>query len=90
MQDEEAGKAAFIHLLKQHDIPIRHTNNKVKRFSLPNKTKHAKVKIRTSEYVLLVDTSHFLKKKRFFYICRISKERYEGGLFALPNIPLLQ
>ncbi|EEK46088.1 hypothetical protein B4153_1178 [Bacillus cereus] len=37
-----------------------------------------------------MDTSHFLKKKRFFYICRISKERYEGGLFALPNIPLLQ
>lgn len=45
VQDEETGKAAFIHLLKQHNIPIRHTNNKVKRFSLPNKTKHAKVKI---------------------------------------------
>ncbi|GAB6457492.1 CYTH domain-containing protein [Bacillus sp. BSL6] len=39
VQDEEAGKAAFIHLLKQHDIPIRHTNNKVKRFFLAKQNK---------------------------------------------------
>ena len=37
VQDEETGKVAFIRLLTQHNIPIRHTNNKVKRFSLPNK-----------------------------------------------------
>ncbi len=39
VQDEEAGKASFIHLLKQHDIPIRHTNNKVKRFFLAKQNK---------------------------------------------------
>lgn len=39
VQDEETGKAAFIHLLKQHDIPIRHTNNKVKRFFLAKQNK---------------------------------------------------
>ncbi len=43
VQDEEAGKAAFIHLLKQHDIPIRHTNNKVKRF-FPCQTKQSTLK----------------------------------------------
>ncbi|WIG23081.1 CYTH domain-containing protein [Bacillus anthracis] len=39
VQDEETGKAAFIHLLKQHNIPIRHTNNKVKRFFLAKQNK---------------------------------------------------
>ncbi|PEJ41717.1 CYTH domain-containing protein [Bacillus wiedmannii] len=39
VQDEETGKAVFIHLLKQHDIPIRHTNNKVKRFFLAKQNK---------------------------------------------------
>lgn len=34
VQDEKTGKAAFIRLLKQHNVPVRHTNNKVKRFFL--------------------------------------------------------
>ncbi|HDR7792449.1 TPA: CYTH domain-containing protein [Bacillus luti] len=39
VQDEETGKASFIHLLMQHDIPVRHTNNKVKRFFLAKQNK---------------------------------------------------
>ncbi|MGN5648017.1 CYTH domain-containing protein [Bacillus sp. Brlt_9] len=39
VQDEKTGKAAFMHLLKQYDIPIRHTNNKVKRFFLAKQNK---------------------------------------------------
>ncbi len=39
VQDEETGKASFIHLLTQHDIPVRHTNNKVKRFFLAKQNK---------------------------------------------------
>ncbi|KAA0765514.1 CYTH domain-containing protein [Bacillus sp. SH5-2] len=39
VQDEETGKAAFIRLLTQHNIPIRHTNNKVKRFFLAKQNK---------------------------------------------------
>ncbi|HFJ9280495.1 hypothetical protein AT278_14670 [Bacillus cereus] len=39
VQDEETGKAAFIDLLTQHNIPVRHTNNKVKRFFLAKQNK---------------------------------------------------
>ncbi|MDM5238087.1 CYTH domain-containing protein [Bacillus cereus] len=39
VQDEETGKAAFMNLLKQHNIPVRHTNNKVKRFFLAKQNK---------------------------------------------------
>ncbi|EJS52323.1 CYTH domain-containing protein [Bacillus cereus] len=39
VQDEEAGKAAFMSLLKQHTVPVRHTNNKVKRFFLAKQNK---------------------------------------------------
>ncbi|QUG83051.1 CYTH domain-containing protein [Bacillus nitratireducens] len=39
VQDEEAGKAAFMSLLKQHNVPVRHTNNKVKRFFLAKQNK---------------------------------------------------
>ncbi|MGR6002090.1 CYTH domain-containing protein [Bacillus cereus] len=39
VQDEETGKVAFIHLLTQHNIPVRHTNNKVKRFFLAKQKK---------------------------------------------------
>ncbi|MDR4985721.1 CYTH domain-containing protein [Bacillus cereus] len=39
VQDEETGKASFMNLLKQHNIPVRHTNNKVKRFFLAKQNK---------------------------------------------------
>ncbi|PEV97418.1 CYTH domain-containing protein [Bacillus cereus] len=39
VQDEESGKAAFINLLTKHNIPVRHTNNKVKRFFLAKQNK---------------------------------------------------
>ena len=39
VQDEETGKATFIDLLTQHNIPVRHTNNKVKRFFLAKQNK---------------------------------------------------
>ncbi|KFN02147.1 CYTH domain-containing protein [Bacillus clarus] len=39
VQDETTGKAAFMHVLKQHDIPVRHTNNKVQRFFLAKQNK---------------------------------------------------
>lgn len=39
VQDEETGKTTFIHLLTQHNIPVRHTNNKVKRFFLAKQNK---------------------------------------------------
>lgn len=34
VSDEQAGQAAFASLLKEHNIPIRHTKNKVQRFFL--------------------------------------------------------
>ncbi|MEN1935727.1 CYTH domain-containing protein [Paenibacillus sp. 102] len=34
VQDEAAGKAAFLNLLNKHHIPVRHTKNKVQRFFL--------------------------------------------------------
>ncbi|MEH7459425.1 CYTH domain-containing protein [Bacillus sp. JJ1127] len=34
VQDEPTGKAAFLHLLNQYHIPVRHTKNKVQRFFL--------------------------------------------------------
>ncbi|WP_433771255.1 CYTH domain-containing protein [Bacillus wiedmannii] len=39
VQDENSGKAAFINLLTKHNIPVRHTNNKVKRFFLAKQNK---------------------------------------------------
>ncbi|MBO1626008.1 MULTISPECIES: CYTH domain-containing protein [Bacillus] len=34
VQDEAAGKAAFLNLLNKYHIPVRHTKNKVQRFFL--------------------------------------------------------
>ncbi|MEI4831429.1 CYTH domain-containing protein [Bacillus sp. FJAT-53711] len=34
VSDEQTGQAAFASLLKEHNIPIRHTKNKVQRFFL--------------------------------------------------------